>query len=209
MTLIDKVLGWLTPARRNTLYALVLGAAGLLASIGVVRPAIATLLAGFVISVLQLVVLILQSIKTKRGDMRALYLAGAAVIVGLRGLGVITDGVASHWLDVLAIALPLIPQVVGLWRTSTATPTGEPVKEYLERTEAIEDDAVAGEPLNAGALAGLEGTLAPYPNATPDPVPLTEDGRAWLLERQAEAGVAVDGVLGPQSWVVVTGSRTA
>lgn len=207
MQVIDKLLLWLAPARRKALYAAATGATALATVLGVITPETATQGVSFGVAVLELTALVLAAIKTKRADMRALYLAGAAVVVGAKGLGIISDGDASHWLEVLAHALPLIPLVVAVMRTTPATPTGEPVREFTARTDAIVDDAVvhAG-PLDVPDLVALEGTLAAYPNADGSPVDLTPEGHDWLLERQREAGIYADGVLGPQSWLVVTGS---
>ena len=131
--LIESVDVWLTPARRRMIHALAGAAATLLVAAGVASDAVVASWLGIVTATLALGSQVLATIKARRADVRTLYAACAAAIVALRVAGVVEDGLASHWLDVLSSAAAIIGPSIAWARTDTTTPTGEPAAEYQAR----------------------------------------------------------------------------
>lgn len=130
---IDAVTEWLSPARRKAIYA-ALGALGvILVAIGVATDSAVTGWVGLVDAVLSFAALILASVKARKVAWTAVYAAGALVVGSLKVLGFVTDGQESHILDLLAAGVAAAPLLIAAVRTSSATPTGEPVAEYAAR----------------------------------------------------------------------------
>lgn len=124
---------WLTPARRRSIYAALAAIGAILVVLGWTTDSVVTGWVGVADAVLSVVALILASVKARRVDFTALYAALAVVVGALKVVGVLQDGQASHILDVLAAAIAAAPLLLAALRTSTSTPTGEPVKEYNAR----------------------------------------------------------------------------
>ncbi|MBD3783716.1 MAG: hypothetical protein IE926_12325 [Micrococcales bacterium] len=133
-TALRTAAAWLLdPAKRKAFYGL-LGAAGtFLVVMGVATDSLVTGVAGVVVAALDLLALLLASWKAHRGDWTGIYAAAAAVVAALKVAGVLTDGQASHVLDILAAGVAIIPMLAAFLRTDTGTPTGEPESEYLAR----------------------------------------------------------------------------
>lgn len=130
---IDAVTEWLDPTRRRNLYRLAVAAGALLVGMGVVDPERSTTYVASVVAVIEGLALLLASIKAKRGVMKAAYALGATVLVLLKVGGAISDGQASHVLELGGHLLVMAPLVLAMVRTDPATPTGEPVAEYAAR----------------------------------------------------------------------------
>lgn len=121
---------FLTPARRKAIYAALAAVGVILVVAGLVNESLVTGVLGLADAVLALVALALASVKAKRADYTALYAAFAAVVVALKVLGVIDDGVSSHVLDVAAAVFGALPLLIAALRTDPTVPTGEPRTEY-------------------------------------------------------------------------------
>lgn len=130
---IDAVTEWLTPARRQAIYA-ALGALGvILVAIGYATESAVTGWVGLVDAVLSFAALILASIKARKVAWTALYAAGALVVGSLKVLGFVNDGQEAHILNLMAAGAAAAPLLIAAVRTSSKTPTGEPVAEYAAR----------------------------------------------------------------------------
>lgn len=136
---LDRALAFLTPYRRQAIYRALFAIGTVLVISGVVTDSLVVGIAGLVDAVLAAVALGLASWKAKRLDMTLAYAAVAAIVVAFKALGIVQDGQASHYLDILSAVFATVGPLVAAIRTSTATPTGEPVEEYIARHGDGED----------------------------------------------------------------------
>ena len=145
---LDGLTAWLTPARRKAIYT-ALGAAGVvLVAFGVASDSAVTGWVGVIDAVLSVLALLLSSWKARRVDWTATYAAAAVLVGALKVAGVLNDGQESHVLDILAAAVAAAPLLIAALRTSSKTPTGEPVGEYVARHGGVEPGP-AGPPPSA------------------------------------------------------------
>ena len=128
--MIDRLSEWLTPGRRKTTYTLVATLAALLVGMGLVDQAWVTSWLGVLSAALAAAALVMASIKARRPDMTAAYAVAAAVILGLRAAGVVEDGSASHWMEIISALAAAAGPAPAAARTDPTTPTGEPAAEY-------------------------------------------------------------------------------
>lgn len=136
---IDRLSGWLTPARRKAIYAALVASGAVLTTLGTVSSSWVTGAVGIVDAALGVAALLLAARKAKRVEWKAAYAAFALLVAALKTAGVIGDGTASHWLDILAAAAAAGPLLAAMLRTDPATPTGEPLAEYVGRHAAPAD----------------------------------------------------------------------
>lgn len=128
--IIDRLNNWLTPEKRRATYTLVATLAALLVGMGIVDQAWVTSWLGVLSAALAAAALAVASIKARRPDMTAVYAVAAALVVGLRAAGVVQDGDASHWLELISTLAAATGPALAAWRTDPSTPTGEPAAEY-------------------------------------------------------------------------------
>lgn len=124
---------WLTPARRRRIYTALSAIGGVLTVAGLASPSLVSSSLGITQASLSVLALLLASWRARRADWTALYAGAAALITALRTGGILLEGQASHWLDVLSAACAAAPLIAAALRTDPATPTGEPATEYTAR----------------------------------------------------------------------------
>lgn len=133
MTFLDRTFDFLTPFRRQAIYRALAAAGLILVVLGLTTDSVVTGWVGVVDAVLSVAALALASWKAKRVDWTAIYGVLAVLVTALKVAGVVSDGQESHVLDVLAAFVAFAPLLAAAIRTSTETPTGEPVEEYAAR----------------------------------------------------------------------------
>lgn len=127
---------WLSPEGRKRIYGALAALGGILTLVGVVRQETVTSWLGITQAALGVAGLLLASWHAQRVDTIALYSLLAALVAALKAAGVVEDGTASHWLDVLAALAAAAGPFIAWTRTDPSTPTGEPATEYLARHAA-------------------------------------------------------------------------
>ena len=131
--MIDRLSAELTPKRRKEIYTLAPTVVTVIVGAGMVDHEIVASWLGVFQAALGAAALVLAAIKAQRLDMRTAYAVAAFAVVAFRAAGVISDGVASHWLDLVST----LTAAFGAWRaasrTDPSTPTGEPEDEYRAR----------------------------------------------------------------------------
>lgn len=133
MHVITKATAWLTPGRRKAIYAALTALGGILVVLGVTTDSVVTGWVGVVDAVLSVAALALASVKARRVDWTAIYGVLAVLVGALKVVGILSDGQGSHILDVLAALIAFLPLLFATVRTTSATPTGEPLTEYNAR----------------------------------------------------------------------------
>ncbi len=136
---MTRVAAWLDPTGRKRVYSALLAVGAVLVVAGIVTDSAVSGWVGVVDSTLSVAALLMASYQARKISWTALY-AGAAVLAGsLRAVGILDEAVASHWLDILAAAAAAGPLLAAMLRTDPATPTGEPLAEYVGRHAAPAD----------------------------------------------------------------------
>ncbi len=136
---LDRAAAWLTPARRKAIYAALAAVGTLLTVAGLVSSRWVTGSLGIVDAALGIAALLLASWRARRVGWTTVYATAAALVLALKAGGVLADGTASHWLDILAAATAAAPLLAAMLRTDPSTPTGEPLAEYFGRHAAPAD----------------------------------------------------------------------
>ena len=131
--MIDRLSAELTPARRKEIYTLAATVGTVIVGAGMVDQEIVASWLGVFQAALGAAALVLAAIKAQRVDMTAVYAVAAFAVIVLRAAGIITDGVASHWLDLVSTLTAAFGAWLAASRTDTVTPTGEPEDEYRAR----------------------------------------------------------------------------
>ena len=131
--MIDRLSAELTPARRKEIYTLAATIGTVIVGAGMVDQEIVTSWLGVFQAALGAAALVMAAIKAQRVDMTAVYAVAAFAVIVLRAAGIITDGVASHWLDLAGTLLAALGPWLAASRTDPSTPTGEPAGEYQAR----------------------------------------------------------------------------
>ena len=131
--MIDRLSAELTPARRKEIYTLAATVGTVIVGAGMVDQEIVTSWLGVFQAALGAAALVMAAIKAQRVDMTAVYAVAAFAVIVLRAAGIITDGVASHWLDLVSTLTAAFGAWLAASRTDTVTPTGEPEDEYQAR----------------------------------------------------------------------------
>lgn len=144
---LDKLTAWLTPGRRKAIYSALAALGVVLVVLGVTTDSAVTGWIGVVDAVLSVAALALASWKARRVDWTAIYAVLAVLAGSLKVVGIINDGQESHILDVLAAATAAAPLLIAAIRTSSKTPTGEPVEEYTARRGPADVVILADRPL--------------------------------------------------------------
>lgn len=130
---LDRATAWITPTRRTALYQGTLLVGAILVGVGVVDADTATTIVGHVIAAGTALAGVLAAIKARNGLRKSLYALGVVVLAALKYFGVVTDGEASHYLDLGGQVLGLLPLLLALAKTDPRTATGEPLAEYRAR----------------------------------------------------------------------------
>lgn len=140
---MSKLIDWfLDPAKRKALYGALSAVGVLLVTFGVANDSLVTGAVGTVVAILNAAALVLASWKAQRADWTAIYGALAAIVTTLKVAGWISDGQASHVMDILAAGIAVLPLLAAFVRTTPATPTGEPQAEYLAKHASVPLDLV-------------------------------------------------------------------
>lgn len=131
---MNRAIAWLLDAsKRKAFYGILAAAGGLLVLTGVQTDSWVTGWVGVVVAALDLVALLVGTVKAHRLDVKLLYAGFLAVLAALKIVGVVSDGQASYLGDLGNQALAILPMILLFLRTDPSTPTGEPKAEYVAR----------------------------------------------------------------------------
>lgn len=127
---MDRLVGWLDPAKRKALYGLLLAAGTLLVILGYAPQVTVENWVEVAIQALGVLGLLLAGLKAKRLDYTGIYLAAAALVAALTTVGVVSSGQAAQAADFMAQVAIVLPMFEAFVRTNTSVPTGEPLEEW-------------------------------------------------------------------------------
>lgn len=132
---------WLTANRRKGIYAILALVGTTLTTFGVVSQGQVAPWLTLADAALAALALVLSSVAARRGDVKALYAAAAALIAALAGAGLITGTLRDQLTQVAANLAATLPMILAYLRTDTATPSGEPAAEYAPRHAALDQSS--------------------------------------------------------------------
>lgn len=134
--MLDKLSGWLSPAGRKAIYAAVGSLASILAILGYTNEVTIATWLGVLTAVLGAAAAVVAAFKARRVDYTVFYGAGAALVAALLAAGWMDEDAATRTDQIMTQLAVAIPLLIATFRTTSATPTGEPVVEHQARHAA-------------------------------------------------------------------------
>lgn len=135
-------MSWLTPVRRKAIHSIFTAIAAIAVALNLATDSQVVPWLDVVAAGLAVISMVMAAVVAKRADWKAIYAGAAALIAAVAATGVISGDVADQATRVVEQLIVLLPLVAVTVRTDSGTPTGEPLQEFVVRSEVVQGNPI-------------------------------------------------------------------